>query len=256
MIGFGIDAAAIDADDLAAVQQALDRIIPGFEASSATAHDWLRDEFSLGTWAIHRPGWYTHYHDEMRRPEGRMLLTGSDLANGWSGFIDGAIESGVRAQDLGGEVSGAGMPEAGHRRWGGHDGCGHRGGVRARGCAVRLTARRETTLETARRHAAAIAGASISAITTTTRLDEALDGAELVVETIVEEIEAKRRLLGRAESLTAPGAIIVTNTSSLPLAELSTLAVRPLRRPPLVQSARSSSSSSRSWGRDIRSRPF
>ena len=26
-----------------------------------------------------------------------MLLTGSDLANGWSGFIDGAIESGVRA---------------------------------------------------------------------------------------------------------------------------------------------------------------
>ena len=97
MIGFGIDAAAIDADDLAAVQHALDRIIPGFEASSATAHDWLRDEFSLGTWAIHRPGWYTRYHDEMRRPEGRMLLTGSDLANGWSGFIDGAIESGVRA---------------------------------------------------------------------------------------------------------------------------------------------------------------
>jgi hypothetical protein len=26
-----------------------------------------------------------------------MLLTGSDLANGWSGFIDGAIESGVCA---------------------------------------------------------------------------------------------------------------------------------------------------------------
>jgi len=29
----------------------------------------------------------------MRRPEGRLLLAGSDLANGWSGFIDGAIKS-------------------------------------------------------------------------------------------------------------------------------------------------------------------
>jgi monoamine oxidase len=33
----------------------------------------------------------------MRRPEGPVLLAGSDLAAGWSGFIDGAIESGLRA---------------------------------------------------------------------------------------------------------------------------------------------------------------
>jgi pseudooxynicotine dehydrogenase len=97
LIGFGIDAAVIDAGDIGAVQQALDEIIPGLEAIAATAHDWLADEFSLGTWAIHRPGWYTRYHAEMRRPEGRVLLAGSDLANGWSGFIDGAIESGLQA---------------------------------------------------------------------------------------------------------------------------------------------------------------
>jgi monoamine oxidase len=63
----------------------------------ATAHDWLADEFSNGTWAIHRPNWYTDHHAEMRRPEDRVLLAGSDIANGWSGFIDGAIESGLRA---------------------------------------------------------------------------------------------------------------------------------------------------------------
>lgn len=97
MIGFGIDAALIDATDLTAVQRALDEIIPGFQAVAATAHDWAADEFSLGTWAIHRPGWYTRYHEELRRPEGAVLLAGSDLANGWSGFIDGAIESGLRA---------------------------------------------------------------------------------------------------------------------------------------------------------------
>ena len=30
-----------------------------------------------------------------------MLLAGSDLANGWAGFIDGAIESGLRAGAVG-----------------------------------------------------------------------------------------------------------------------------------------------------------
>jgi monoamine oxidase len=97
MIGFGPDAAACDARDLAGVQRGLDAILPGYRALDATAHDWLADEFSLGTWAIHRPGWYATHHAEMQRPEGRVLLAGSDLANGWAGFIDGAIESGITA---------------------------------------------------------------------------------------------------------------------------------------------------------------
>jgi hypothetical protein len=97
MIGFGYDAELCDASDLAAVQRQLDDIIPGYEALAATAHDWLGDEFSRGTWAIHRPGWYTNYHAEMQRPEGSVLIAGSDFANGWAGFMDGAIESGLKA---------------------------------------------------------------------------------------------------------------------------------------------------------------
>jgi monoamine oxidase len=97
LIGFGIDAERCDAADLAGVQRAMDDIMPGYEVLDATAHDWLADEFSRGTWAIHRPGWYTTHHAQMQRPEGRVLLAGSDLADGWAGFIDGAIESGIRA---------------------------------------------------------------------------------------------------------------------------------------------------------------
>jgi monoamine oxidase len=82
------------------VQHQLDDIVPGYRVRDATAHDWLADEFSQGTWAIHRPGWYTTFHAEMRRPEGRVVLAGSDIANGWSGFIDGAIESGFRGSRL------------------------------------------------------------------------------------------------------------------------------------------------------------
>ncbi len=100
MIGFGIDGRACDVADLSSVQRQLDDIIPGYEVVAATANDWLGDEFSLGTWAIHRPGWYTTHHADARRPEGRIAFAGSDIANGWSGFIDGAIESGFRGAAL------------------------------------------------------------------------------------------------------------------------------------------------------------
>jgi monoamine oxidase len=99
-IGFGSDAERCDASDLASVQRNLDTILPGYEAVAATAHDWLADEFARGTWAIHRPGWYMRHHAAMQEPEGRLILAGSDLASGWSGFIDGAIESGLRAGKL------------------------------------------------------------------------------------------------------------------------------------------------------------
>jgi monoamine oxidase len=103
LIGFGPDAERYDS---AVLQDGLDEILPGYEALGATAHDWLADEFSRGTWAIHRPGWYERCHAAMRRPEGRILLAGSDLADGWAGFIDGAIESGLRAGRAAAELSG------------------------------------------------------------------------------------------------------------------------------------------------------
>ena len=100
LIGFGRDASESDATDVARVQRDMDAIMPGFEVVEVTAHDWLADEFANGTWAIHRPGWYMSYHREMQRPEGRVVLAGSDFADGWSGFIDGAIESGLRTGKL------------------------------------------------------------------------------------------------------------------------------------------------------------
>ncbi len=105
MIGFGPDAAGCDPGDLPALQRRFEEILPGYEVLDATAHDWLADEFSRGTWAIHRPGWYEHHHAAMQRPEGRLIFAGSDIADGWAGFIDGAIESGLRAGARAAELS-------------------------------------------------------------------------------------------------------------------------------------------------------
>ena len=85
-----------------------------------------------------------------------------------------------------------------------------------------LTARREESLEAARERAG-------EAVAMTTDLDEALTGAELVVETIVEEVEPKRAVLARAEELAAPDAILTTNTSSLSVDEVGGELQRPER---------------------------
>jgi 3-hydroxybutyryl-CoA dehydrogenase len=91
------------------------------------------------------------------------------------------------------------------------------------GSSVRLMARREETLDAARRR---LEGSDVR---TTTSLDGALEDANLVVETIVEEAEPKRAVLTRAEELAAPDALLTTNTSSLPLAALDDALRKPER---------------------------
>jgi 3-hydroxybutyryl-CoA dehydrogenase len=93
------------------------------------------------------------------------------------------------------------------------------------GASVRMCARREASLEAARPRL----GENAARVRLTTSADGALAGAELVVETIVEELEPKRALLVRAEELAAPEAILTTNTSSLPLAPLAAALRRPER---------------------------
>ena len=90
------------------------------------------------------------------------------------------------------------------------------------GASVRLTARREESLEAARERAG-------EAVATTTDLGEALTGADLVIETIVEEVEPKRTVLARAEELAGPNAILTTNTSSLSVDEVGGGLQRPER---------------------------
>lgn len=94
------------------------------------------------------------------------------------------------------------------------------------GCRVRLCARRRETLERAAGRLEAIAGDASDRVSATTSLEEALAGADLVVETIVEAIDEKRAVLALAESA-APEAILTSNTSSLSLTEIA----EPLRRP-------------------------
>jgi monoamine oxidase len=96
VVAFGSDATTLDGTDRAAVQDALHGWLPNAEVLEVASHDWVADPYSRQTWPMLRAGQLTQALAELQRPEGPILLAGSDYADGWAGFIDGAIESGMR----------------------------------------------------------------------------------------------------------------------------------------------------------------
>jgi monoamine oxidase len=96
IVAFGPDGAGIDAGDLDQVQRELGRVLGDVEIVSVAGHDWVSDEFARGTWPMFRPGAVTEVPTALQAPEGPLFFAGSEAANGWNGFIDGAIESGLR----------------------------------------------------------------------------------------------------------------------------------------------------------------
>lgn len=97
IVALGQDAGAMDFTDTAAVQQVIRELVPDIEVVAVASHDWVADPFAQETWGMLRPGQLTGAMTELQRPEGRLILAGADYANGWYGFIDGAVESGISA---------------------------------------------------------------------------------------------------------------------------------------------------------------
>jgi monoamine oxidase len=96
LVAFGTDPGRIDVHDRTAVQEVLRRFLPEVEVTETLAYDWHLDPYALGTWCILRKGQMTKYLAALRAPHGLVHFAGGDIALGWRGFIDGAIESGNR----------------------------------------------------------------------------------------------------------------------------------------------------------------
>ncbi|KAL7627814.1 hypothetical protein AAE478_002009 [Parahypoxylon ruwenzoriense] len=68
--------------------------------TDATFHDWRRDPFSKGAWCVAAAGQITGGLGDIakrRWVSDNVRLTSADSADGWIGYIDGAIEQGRRA---------------------------------------------------------------------------------------------------------------------------------------------------------------
>jgi 3-hydroxybutyryl-CoA dehydrogenase len=69
---------------------------------------------------------------------------------------------------------------------------------------------------------------ALARLTLTTQLDAFAD-CELVIEAIVEELEAKRALFAELDRVTRPDAVLATNTSALSVSEIADATERPER---------------------------
>lgn len=97
LVGIGSDDSAIDGADPEQVQDAIRRLVPEATVRMCHSHNWSTDPYSKGTWTTYRPGQLSRYYSDFSVPHGRLYFAGSDLARGWAGFMDGAIESGAGA---------------------------------------------------------------------------------------------------------------------------------------------------------------
>jgi monoamine oxidase len=60
--------------------------------------DWSADEWARGCYGAHfPPGVWTQFGPSLREPIGRIHWAGTETAQRWMGYVDGAIESGIRA---------------------------------------------------------------------------------------------------------------------------------------------------------------
>lgn len=63
-------------------------------------HDWSAETWSRGCYGAHfPPGTWTQYGHALRTPIGRIFWAGTETATRWMGYIEGAIESGVRVAE-------------------------------------------------------------------------------------------------------------------------------------------------------------
>lgn len=97
LVGFGADSTRLDPNDRDAVLRALAVWRTDLDVLEATGHDWMSDPHSRETWLMHRPNQLTRYLTAQQASEGVLHFAGSDIANLWAGFIDGAIETAHRA---------------------------------------------------------------------------------------------------------------------------------------------------------------
>lgn len=97
LVGFGTGPEMLDVTSSDDIRRAIERFIPGARVLATDAHDWNADEFSQGTWMAYRPGQVMRFHSAFQEAEGRLSFAGSDLALGWAGWMDGAVETGARA---------------------------------------------------------------------------------------------------------------------------------------------------------------
>jgi lysyl oxidase-like protein 2/3/4 len=76
-------------------------IIPHADVEAYATNDWMNDPYAKGAWACFGLDSACEYLEELQNPHGCIVFASADWADGWRGFLDGAIERGqVAVRDI------------------------------------------------------------------------------------------------------------------------------------------------------------
>ncbi|KAL4985307.1 amine oxidase [Aspergillus falconensis] len=97
-IGFGYNGKLNDKKDSKhIVNEFKKNINPNVTFDAYATHDWMNDPYAKGAWACWGPDSASKYLAELQQNHGRIAFASADWADGWRGFVDGAIEQGQAA---------------------------------------------------------------------------------------------------------------------------------------------------------------
>ncbi|MFS2024910.1 FAD-dependent oxidoreductase [Massilia sp. CT11-137] len=86
----------IDINDADEVEKQVQRLFPKAKLTGLSGYDWPNDPYAKQGWGSYRVGQMS-LAQEMAVPDGRVFLAGASTAGGLNEYIDGAVESGLRA---------------------------------------------------------------------------------------------------------------------------------------------------------------
>lgn len=83
-------------DNVEAIQKALLHLRSDIKIERILFHDWVKDPSSRGSWCMYPKDFATKYLGALQERHGNVWFASADWADGWRGFVDGAIEQGTR----------------------------------------------------------------------------------------------------------------------------------------------------------------
>ncbi|KAJ9635677.1 hypothetical protein H2204_005637 [Knufia peltigerae] len=102
VVAFGASTNVLEGENnVEKIQKALHHLRPDVNIERILFHDWVKDPYSRGSWCMFSKGFASQYLSTLQEPHGNVWFASADWADGWRGFIDGAIEQGAHvAQEV------------------------------------------------------------------------------------------------------------------------------------------------------------
>jgi hypothetical protein len=96
VVAFGATTDILDGEsNVEKIQKALLHLRGDINIDKIIFHDWVKDPYSRGSWCMFPKEFASQHLSALQEKHGNVWFASADWADGWRGFVDGAIEQGT-----------------------------------------------------------------------------------------------------------------------------------------------------------------